>query len=215
MAITAVISQSELARVAGLCYENRPVRVSLANLGSEGFTADSTVADWDSIKLVGNGYADYRANIAVGSYSFADSRYEMPTLLAEYTADGGSIAYNSIYIVPGEYGAAVSVTDATVATNVATITTGAAHGYSLDDVIYITGMTDTDYNGFHTITGTPTADTLTFALSTPDKTFAVETGTTQSVSEELNPHSVLTEFPSISLAAGQTQQYRVRLITDD
>lgn len=215
MALTAVISQGELARVAGLCYESRPVRVSLANLGSEGYTADDPVSDWDSIKIIGNGYADFRDTVGVGSYTLADSRYETPTFIASYTAADAGFTYNNIYIVMGSYGADVSITDAEVTSNTATVNTASAHGYNIGDIVRISGMTDTAYNGFVTVTDAPTATSFEFYLSTADKVNAAETGTANEVIEETSLHSLLTEAPSISMATGQTQQYRIRLCTDD
>jgi hypothetical protein len=215
MALTAVVSQAELGRVASLCYEARPVRVSLANLGAEGYTADDLVADWDTIKIVGNGYVDFRATVGVGSYTLADSRYEMPSFVASYTATDAGFTFNSIYIVMGTYGEDVAVTDAEVTSNTATITTSAAHGYVIGDVVNVTGMTDTDYNGFVTVTDVPTITTFEYYLGTANKASSAETGTANKVVEELYTHSVLNEAPSISLATGQTQKYRIRLCTDD
>lgn len=215
MALSAVISQAELARVATLAYETRPIRVSLAFLQAEGYTSDSPASDWDSIKLSGNGYADFRANILPGAYDNADNRHEMPVVQASFTAEGAGFQYNCIYLVIGTYGNAVNTITAELTSNVATITTDVAHGYTTGDVVLLSGMTDTDYSGFHTITSTPSTTTFTFPLSVANKASAAETGNVKDVTEELNLHSVLTEDPSISLGAGQTQVYRIRLCTDD
>jgi hypothetical protein len=63
--------------VAGLCYESKRVRVSLANVGSTGFTAESTVTDWDSVKVSGSGYVDFTDVVEAGAFDATDSRYEM------------------------------------------------------------------------------------------------------------------------------------------
>lgn len=215
MALSAVISKAELARVAALAYESRPVRVSLAYLQSEGFTSDSPVTDWDSIKIVGNGYTDFLANILPGAYDNADNRHEMPVIQAEFTADGAGYQYNCIYIVMGTYGAAVNATNAEITANVATITTDAAHGFIAGDKVLLSGMTDTDYSGFHTVVDAPTTTTFTYSTTLSDKAAAAETGTAKKATEEADLHSVLTENPSIVLGAAQTQVYRIRLCTDD
>jgi hypothetical protein len=59
MAITVSISQKELARVANLAYEGETIKVLLASVGASGFTAESTVANWQSVEKSGNGYCPF------------------------------------------------------------------------------------------------------------------------------------------------------------
>lgn len=106
MALTSVIAPPELARIADLCYEGYQVRVSLANLASQGYTASSTVANWDSIKISGNGYADFVDVIETGAYDATDQRYEMGGVAganqyvdALFTASGIGFSFNSVYVV--------------------------------------------------------------------------------------------------------------------
>jgi hypothetical protein len=108
MALTATLSTSELARVAGLCYEGKRVRVSLANVGLTGFTAESTTADWDSVKVSGSGYVDFTDVVEIGAFDGTDSRYEMggsgganTYIYAMFTPNGGSITYDTVYVVLG------------------------------------------------------------------------------------------------------------------
>ena len=107
MALTASISNNELARVAAAAYEGKRIRVSLAAVGTSGFTKESTRTSWDSVKLSGNGYADYTEVVATGVYDNTDGRYEMggedsdPFILAEFSAAGGSLAYDRIFVVIG------------------------------------------------------------------------------------------------------------------
>lgn len=107
MALTAAISNGELTRVAAAAYEGKRVRVSLAAVGLSGYTVNSTRSNWDSIKLSGNGYADYTEAVATGAYDSTDARYEMggedndPYILAEFTATGGSLSWDRIYVVIG------------------------------------------------------------------------------------------------------------------
>lgn len=134
MATTATISQRELKRLAGLGYEGKTLKVMLCEVGSSGFTAESTVADWQSVEIVGNGYVRYSAVITTGTYSEVTASYNMPYVDAAFTA-----------------------TD---------------DGYSYDRIIsYING--------------------------------------------ETYIHSEIVEDPNITLAAGQTQTYRVELAVDD
>ena len=80
----------------------------------------------------------------------------------------------------GEYATAVSTVTATVSnkaltSNVATITTSAAHGFAIGDIVVITGV-DATFNGTHYITTVPTSTTFTFAKTNANVTSAVATG---------------------------------------
>lgn len=106
MALTSVIAPPEFTRIAGLCYEGYQARISLANLGGQGYTASSTVANWDSIKISGNGYADFTDVIEVGAFDGTDQRYEMGGVAganqyidAVFSASGVGYSYNSVYVV--------------------------------------------------------------------------------------------------------------------
>jgi hypothetical protein len=108
MALTSQISPAEMARVAAAAYEGRAVRVSLASVGTSGFTAANTTAEWDSLKISGNGYTDFNTTVAVGGYDAVDGRYELGSsagantyIQAEFTATGGSLTYDRIYVVIG------------------------------------------------------------------------------------------------------------------
>lgn len=214
MALTASLSQKEMERVAGLAYEGFAVRVSLANDIASSLDAESTVASWDALKVAGNGYADYKSTIGTGSYDISDQRYEMPSFDAEFNASGVGYTFTNVYIVLGTYNS-VNITNAQLTANVATITTATAHGFAPGDEVLISGATDPDYNGYHVITATPLSTTFSFSLVAANKSPAASTGTAATITEEAYPHSVLTESPAISLAAGQAQTYRILLATDD
>lgn len=99
MAITTTISQAELARVGTTSYEGKTYRISLGYNNTSGLTAQSTVAQWDAVKLSGNGYADVTGTIAAGSYSGTNQRYELPQITALFTAAGGNWTYDTLYVV--------------------------------------------------------------------------------------------------------------------
>lgn len=96
---TTTISQKELERLAGAAYEGKSYRVSLGYNNTSGLTSESTTAAWDAVKLSGNGYADVTGTIATGSYDATDQRYEMPLISAEFAASGGSLTYDTLYLV--------------------------------------------------------------------------------------------------------------------
>lgn len=103
MAITVSISQKELARVADVAYEGNTVKVLLANVGATGYTAESTVANWQSVEVSGNGYVRYSAVIPTGAYDATDGRYEMPSIDAVFSATSAGFTFDRVVIyIDGE-----------------------------------------------------------------------------------------------------------------
>lgn len=103
MALTSSISQKELQRIASLSYEGKTIKVMLCQVGTSGYTVESTVSNWQSVEKSGDGYARYTATIATGSYDAVDAQYEMPYIDASFTATGIGYNYESIAIyIDGE-----------------------------------------------------------------------------------------------------------------
>jgi hypothetical protein len=103
MALTTTISQRELKRVAALAYEGETLKVLLASVGVSGFTAESTVAQWQTVEQSGNGYVRYSTTIATGAYDAVDARYEMPAIDAAFVATGAGYTYDRVIIyIDGE-----------------------------------------------------------------------------------------------------------------
>jgi hypothetical protein len=80
----------------------------------------------------------------------------------------------------GEFANSISTITRTVsnkalASDVATITTSATHGFSVGDIVVITGV-DSTFNGTHYITAVPTTTTFTFAKDAANVTSSVATG---------------------------------------
>ena len=71
--------------------------------------------------------------------------------------------------------AALTVSNKALTSNVATITTSAAHGLFVGDTVKITGV-DTTFNGTWTITTVPTSTTFTYARTTANVTSAAASG---------------------------------------
>jgi hypothetical protein len=106
MAITSALSTNELARVAALAYEGKSIRVSLALLGLNELTVESTAAAWDATKLSGNGYTDFTTTLPTGGYDATDGRLEIggtsganTFIDAEFSATGAGYTYDSIYVI--------------------------------------------------------------------------------------------------------------------
>ena len=103
MATTTTISTKELQRQAALAFEGETLKVMLCSVGATGYTAESTVANWQSVEASGNGYTRYSTTIGTGSYNSTTGRYELPVINAAFTADGGTIGYDRVVVyIDGE-----------------------------------------------------------------------------------------------------------------
>lgn len=71
--------------------------------------------------------------------------------------------------------AALTVSNKALTSNVATITTSAAHGLFVGDTVKITGV-DTTFNGTWTITTVPSTTTFTFARTASNVTSGASSG---------------------------------------
>lgn len=98
MAQSTIISTKELQRQAELCFEGQTLKVMLANVGATGYTAESTVANWQSVEVSGIGYTRFSTTIGVGSYSNSLAAYTLPSIDAAFTAGGSGWGYDRIVI---------------------------------------------------------------------------------------------------------------------
>ena len=98
MALTVQQSTKELARVANLAYEGETIKVALCNVGSTGYTAESTVANWLTTEISGNGYSRFSLLLPTGAYDSVDARYEVPFFDAVFTASGSGFTYDRIVV---------------------------------------------------------------------------------------------------------------------
>lgn len=98
MATATIISTKELQRVSELAYEGETLNVMLCSLGESGYTAESTVTEWESTELSGNGYQRFSMIIPAGSFNAATGRYEVPAIDAVFTATGLGYSYNRIVL---------------------------------------------------------------------------------------------------------------------
>jgi hypothetical protein len=60
-----------------------------------------------------------------------------------------------------------SVSNKALTSNIATLTTSAAHGLAIDDQVWVEGV-DATFNGNYTVTGVPTTTTFTYAKTASD-----------------------------------------------
>ena len=103
MAQTTTISQKELKRQATACFEGKTLYVMLCSVGATGYTAESTVANWQSVEKSGNGYVRYSTTIGTGSYDATTGTYKLPDIDAAFTATGAGYSYDRIVLyISGE-----------------------------------------------------------------------------------------------------------------
>jgi len=103
MATTTTISQKELKRQAGLVFEGKTLKVMLCSVGATGYTAESTVANWQSVEKSGNGYVRYSTTIGTGAYDATTGTYKLPDIDAAFTATGAGYSYDRIVLyIDGE-----------------------------------------------------------------------------------------------------------------
>jgi hypothetical protein len=98
MAITTTISTKELERQAALAFEGETLKVMLCQIGVTGYTAETTVANWQSVEVSGNGYVRYSELIGTGTYSAATGTYNLPVIDAAFTATGIGYTYDRVVL---------------------------------------------------------------------------------------------------------------------
>jgi len=129
MAITTTISTKELERQAALVFEGETLKVMLCQVGATGYTAESTVTNWQSVEISGNGYVRYSELIGTGSYSGTAGAYLLPTIDAAFTATGAGYSYDRVvlYIDGATYPHSVIAEDPNI-----TLLAGQTQTYRLD-----------------------------------------------------------------------------------
>jgi hypothetical protein len=98
MALTTTISQKELERVTSLAYEGETLKVMLCSVGVSGFTAESTVTEWQTLEQSGNGYVRFSTVIPEGAYDPIDGRYEIPPIDAAFSATTPGYLFDRIIV---------------------------------------------------------------------------------------------------------------------
>jgi hypothetical protein len=98
MAITTTISTKELQRQAALAFEGETLKVMLCQIGTTNYTAETTVANWQSVEVSGNGYVRYSEVIGTGTYSATTGTYNLPVIDAAFTATGIGYTYDRVVL---------------------------------------------------------------------------------------------------------------------
>jgi hypothetical protein len=98
MALNTVISTKELERVAAVAYEGETLKVMLCSVALTGFNAESTVVDWQTTEVNGNGYVRFSEVIGTGQYVSIEGRYNLPAVDAQFSASGGGYIYDRVVL---------------------------------------------------------------------------------------------------------------------
>lgn len=120
-----------------------------------------------------------------GLASLFHYRASQGTLSTAVTNQYGFTADSTLTGAVNNYGffsSIISGTDRTITfvertTNVATVTTSAAHGFLTGQVVVVAATTNTSFNSRVTITATPTTTTFTYANTGSDLASTADTGT--------------------------------------
>jgi len=114
--------------------------------------------------------------------------------------------------------AAQSITTVARTTNVTTITTSVAHGYSIGDSVTVTAVTNTTVNGTFIIAAVPTTTTFTYSNTGTNITSGADTGTvTFQYVTPSNQRWRFTQFGNVLIAANggnRLQGYNVNSSTN-
>lgn len=103
MALISAVSLKELKRQAALCFEGKTLKVMLCSLGGNSFTTESTVANWQSCEVSGNGYVRYSTTVGTSTYDSVTGTQKIPDIDAAFTATGAGYSYDRIVLyIDGE-----------------------------------------------------------------------------------------------------------------
>ena len=231
MAVTSALTEAEMARVMAAAYSGKVLTAALVNAASAP-ALDAGIASWLQYELVegANGYARFQSSaLTGGTYSSTNTRFEQTPVSVEFSATGGSLVYTHVVLLfdaaaDGQAGGALTASSAVdPATDVITV---ASHGLSDGDAVTVTA----DSGG--TLPGGLTAGTLYYVDSVTSSTITLHTGSSVGSGNKVNITStgsgtlrirkcagslygVLTETGSVTISAGQTIGYSVKLAVND
>lgn len=157
-------------------WGNMPMQPNDVRIENGGALLDPALDNHGIVYAGWNGYPLYAPNTTgegVGNIV-------VPNVIGLATATAIAVLVDAGFIA-GDITTASAYTPAVdnveLTSNVATLTTAAAHGFAVGDSVVIAGLTDTTFNGTHTLVTGTTGSTLVFALENADVTSAADTGT--------------------------------------
>jgi hypothetical protein len=109
---------------------------------------------------------------------------------------GIPVADHIVSVIPAV--AAATVNNKALTTNVATLTTVAAHGLTVNQVVVVAGV-DATFNGTYLVASVPTTTTFTYALTHADVGTAAATGTATGISTAILAVAATASASTVSL----------------
>lgn len=154
-------------------YPDIPVPSSLTVVSSTPFILSATLATLTTVGQNTETDTEYfnRAVTYLGSLSSAITTASQMTnyIAVNYPTVSKFKVYDLTEVLENY------ITNAVLATNVVTLTTANAHGYTVGDSITVRDMVNTVYNGTYTVTATPTTTTFRYAKTNANITSAAVT----------------------------------------
>lgn len=152
----------------------------------------------------GSLFAGASYNAANGTVAIVTGFDYIPYSLTEiqiYHPVGGLTTYSVNTVTPVSN--KNSIINYTKTGTTATYTTSNAHGYAIGDSVIITGITDTQFNGTYTVTGSGPATTIATATYASGGLIGTNTVTTGTLSSSVSIGSIVT-FSSTTVIAANT-----------
>ena len=154
-------------------WGNMPMQPNDVRVENGGELLDPDLDNHTIVYSGWNGYPLYTPNTAGegAGYVLVPSVIGLATAIAEERLEdiGLDVTVASAYTP--------AVNNVELTSDVATLTTAAAHGFAVGDDVVIAGLTYTTFNGTHTLIAGTTGSTLVFDLVNDDVTSAADTGT--------------------------------------
>jgi hypothetical protein len=157
-------------------WGNMPMQPNDVRIENGGAVLDPDLDNHTIVYAGWNGYPLYTPNTTgegVGNIV-------VPNVVGLLTADAREVLIDAGFLADDITTASAytpAVTDVALTDNQAALITAAAHGFAVGDSVVIAGLTNTEFNGTHTlITGT-TGTYLVFALEAEDVAPTSDTGT--------------------------------------
>lgn len=216
----ATFTNDWITRTAAILFrggtppDSTKFRLCLANTAT--LTRSSSLADFFSSELLpNNGYARATVNFSGdGSYDTTDQRHEMPTLAASFTASGGSLQFQTAFIIADSVAtASKSFTNSNVnaVTNKITIT---SHGFSNGDKLVFTA------DSLATLPGGITAGTVYTVNNATINDFEIGVDITNTGSGTFRARcangsivGLFVEDNPITVPDGQSYSYQIPVVT--
>jgi hypothetical protein len=93
------VTPKELERQAVAAFQGKAWRVFLALRQGTSLDITSSISAWTAEKVpTANGYADVTGTVGTGTYNGTTAAYELPALVATFTATGAGYSYDSIIV---------------------------------------------------------------------------------------------------------------------